>query len=304
MPKITWILSLVFSLSCSYTWACDVCGCSAGGYYLGIMPQQNNNFLGVRYRNSIYDGHGGLVPYGAHDIFQSTELFTRYYLHPRVQLLGFVPFSFNHRMQTDREMKVQGLGDVLFLANYQLWNTARGNNLEGWRHSFFVGGGLKLPTGQFRYAETDATQVNNANFQLGTGSLDYLLSSNYTLRWRGWGLNLEGSVKLNGKNADDYRFGTRISGNGNLFLIRQLSKSLGLMPYAGLYFEKSATDWQRATEVESTGGSLMAANTGLDFYLNNRWSLGLKYQLPLYQNLGGGHLDAKRRFMAQLLILW
>lgn len=304
MKKIFWILSLLLILSTVQVSACDVCGCSAGGYYLGIMPQQNNNFIGLRYRNSIYDGHGGLVPYGAHDIFQSTELFTRYYLHPRVQLLGFVPYSFNHRMQTDREMKVKGLGDVLFLATYQLWNTVRGNNLEGWRHSFFVGGGLKLPTGQFRFSDMDASQVNNANFQLGTGSLDYLLSTNYTLRWKAWGLNLEGSVKINGKNEDDYRFGTRFSGNGNLFLIRQLSKSLAIMPYAGLYAEKSSVDWQQGAEVESTGGPLLASNTGLDIYLNQRWALGLKYQLPVYQNLGGGHLDAKRRFMVQLLMLW
>lgn len=304
MPKITWILSLVLSLIYIDTQACDVCGCAAGGYYLGIMPQQNNNFIGLRYRNSIYDGHGGLVPYGAHDIFQSTELFGRYYLHPRVQLLGFVPFSFNQRIQTDREMKVQGLGDVLFLANYQLWNTMRGNNLESWRHSFFVGGGLKLPTGQFRFSDMDATQVNNANFQLGTGSLDYLLSTNYTLRWKAWGLNLEGSVKINGKNEDDYRFGTRLSGNGNLFLIRQLSKSLAIMPYAGLYAEKSSADWQHGAEVESTGGPLLASNTGLDIYLNQRWALGVKYQLPIYQDLASGHLDAKRRFMVQLLMLW
>lgn len=304
MPKITWILSLVFSLSYTCVLACDVCGCSAGGYYLGIMPQQNNHFIGLRYRNSIYDGHGGLVPYGAHDVFQSIELFTRYYLHPRVQLLGFVPFSFNHRMQTDREMKVKGLGDVLFLANYQLWSTMRGNNLEGWRHSFLLGGGLKLPTGQFRFSDMDATQVNNANFQLGTGSLDYLLSTNYTLRWKAWGLNLEGSVKLNGKNEDDYRFGTRFSGNGNLFLIRQLSEKLGVMPYVGAYVEKSAADWQRGAEVESTGGVLMASNLGLDVYFNQRWTLGVKYQLPMYQDLGGGHLDAKRRFMVQILRLW
>jgi hypothetical protein len=304
MKKIFWTLVLLFNVYICEVSACDVCGCAAGGYYLGIMPQQNNHFIGLRYRNSTYDGHGGLVPYGAHDVFQSTELFTRYYLHPRVQLLGFVPYSFNHRLQTDREVQIQGLGDVLFLTNYQIWNTMRGNNLEGWRHSFFAGAGLKLPTGQFRFSDMDATQVNNANFQLGTGSLDYLLSSNYTLRWKGWGLNLEGSAKINGKNEDDYRFGTRFSGNGNLFLIRQLSESIGLMPYVGLYFEKSAVDRKQGVAVESTGGSLLASNAGIDIYFNQRWALGVKYQLPIYQNLGGGHLDAKRRWMLQLLVLW
>jgi len=302
-PKI-WALCFSLWLSIPLAQACDVCGCSAGGYYLGILPQQNNNFLGLRYRNSVYDGHGGLVTYGAHDVFQSTEIFGRFYLHPRVQLLSFVPFNFNHRMQTDREMWVKGLGDVMVLANYQIWNTANGKNTSGFRHSLFLGGGLKLPTGQFRFSTTDATQVDNANFQLGTGSLDYLLSASYTLRFKTFGLNLEGSSKFNGSNADDYRFGTRLSGNGNFFWIRQLSAKVGLMPHAGIYAEKSGYDHQKNEKIDFTGGTLVAGNLGLDVYLNNRWSLGLKYQIPLYQNLGGGHLEAKRRLMAQVMVLW
>jgi hypothetical protein len=79
---------------------------------------------------------------------------------------------------------------------------------------------------------------------------------------------------------------------------------MGLMPHAGIYAEKSGQDHRKDEKIDFTGGTLVAGNLGLDLFLNNRWSLGLKYQIPLYQNLGGGHLEAKRRLMAQVMVLW
>ena len=32
--------------------ACDVCGCSAGGNYFGILPRFGKHFLGIRYQYS------------------------------------------------------------------------------------------------------------------------------------------------------------------------------------------------------------------------------------------------------------
>ncbi|UII25703.1 hypothetical protein LVD15_20705 [Fulvivirga maritima] len=39
------------------TKACDVCGCSLGSNYMGILPQFNKNFVGLRWSQAKFYAH-------------------------------------------------------------------------------------------------------------------------------------------------------------------------------------------------------------------------------------------------------
>jgi hypothetical protein len=64
--------------------ACDICGCGSGSYYIGLMPQFHKNFVGIRYRYSIFDSHLGHSHHGifaTQETFRTTEIWGRFYPH-------------------------------------------------------------------------------------------------------------------------------------------------------------------------------------------------------------------------------
>ena len=99
---------------------------------------------------------------------------------------------------------LKGLGDIVISANYNLINTYDSAD-HFFKHNLLIGGGLKLPTGEFRAIENGLTV--NQNFQLGTGSLDFLFNFIYTVRRKNLGLNTELSYSRNTTNKDEYKFG-------------------------------------------------------------------------------------------------
>jgi hypothetical protein len=287
--------------------ACDICGCGVGSYYFGVMPQFNKNFAGLRYRSMSFESHLNSRILRTQEYFHTMELWTRFYASPKLQLMAFVPYSFNTQSDVNQVSKrLQGLNDVAVMANYNVLNLYLKNDtlVRKFKHNLWLGGGLKLPTGAYNFEEQDAGQVANANFQLGSGSLDFLLTAFYNVRYLNWGFNQDISYKINTSNSKDYRFGNRISGNSNVFYIQQIQKNLALMPYTGLYYEHSGQDFRSKEQIRETGGYFTAANVGLDVYIAQRVTVGANYQIPLSQNLGNGELRAQERLNVQFSVLF
>ena len=300
-------LTIVFLAIFSTSQACDICGCGVGSYYFGVMPQFNKNFLGLRYRAMHFESHLNSRVLRTKEYFRTTEIWGRFYASPKLQIMTFVPYSFNTQTDVNNFSKnLQGLNDVLLMANYNLLNATIKNDttMRSFRHSLWLGGGVKLPTGRYNFEEQDAGQVANPNFQLGSGSIDFLLSVFYNVRYKNWGFNQDLSYKINTSNSKSYRFGNRISGNSNVFYIHQISKNLALMPYGGFYYELSGKDKRNQAVVAETGGYLMAANVGLDLYALKKLNVGGNYQIPLQQNLGNGEIKAGNRFSLQVSVLF
>ncbi|MCY7351019.1 MAG: hypothetical protein LH606_10160 [Cytophagaceae bacterium] len=174
-------LLLFFALSPLSSLACDICGCGAGSSFLGIMPQTGRSFLGLRYRVKSYDSHLNSQRLQTREVYQSAELWARWYPARRWQILAFLPVNANRQETTDGTHTRKGLGDAILMAHYNLVNTALDTVARKVDHNLLIGGGVKLPTGQFRY-EADGSEVANPNFQLGTGSTDALFNIIYTLR--------------------------------------------------------------------------------------------------------------------------
>ena len=125
MKKI--LIVCFISMFClpSASHACNVCGCGVGTYHYGILPQVGKNFVGMRYRYSSFkstldDSHTHQYSY---ETFRTAELWARFYPIKRVQAFVFVPFNFNERREGPTTKNLEGLGDVIISANYNVINT-------------------------------------------------------------------------------------------------------------------------------------------------------------------------------------
>jgi len=292
-------------LSISPTYACDVCGCGATNYNFGILPQFHKNFVGIRYRYQHFESHpqnkGAFV--NTQEIFQSTELWGRFYMAPRLQVLAIMPYSFNTQSNYAETKRLQGLGDASALVSYNVLDKfTLKDSLTTVKHSLWLGVGVKTATGKYEYNRLDFTQVANANFQLGSGSWDALLNAMYTFRYRNFGVNTNTVYRLTTKNEAQYQFGNRVNASLSAFYVKQF-KAFGLMPNAGVSLDWGQKDTNEGKKVVETGGYAALLTGGLDAYRKN-WSVGINAQVPLKQNLGDGHLMTHERVNVSLTYLF
>jgi len=283
--------------------ACDICGCGNSGSFFGILPQSHMRFAGIRYRVKNYESHLNSSFFRAQENFQTTELWARFYPIKRTQVMVFVPYNWNTQTlyRTETPQQISGLGDVSALVHYNVFNTFWDSTLHKIDQTLMIGGGVKAPTGKFRYVE-DGTEVANANFQLGTGSVDFMLNAIYNVRYNKWGANLDATYKINTQNTNQYRFANRMSGSISVFRTLALS-SLTLMPNAGVYVEHFGYDTKNGNKNTFTGGTLSTANAGLELYYK-KISAGITYQTPLYQQLSDGDLKLKNAFSTHLTFMF
>lgn len=260
--------------------ACDVCGCSSAGNTLGVLPMYHTHFAGLRwqYLSYRYDGYEAL------DQFQQVEAWGRWYPHPRVQLMAAVPYRVLGRQAAANAGQAQGLGDASLHLSYSLIRTPDSSQAR-WHHHLLVGAGVELPTGRFRPPGEGLLPVQ---FQLGSGSTDWLGQLLYQVRRGQWGLHLQASGRWNGTNAADYRFGDQVQGAAYAFYWHRRGRS-SVMPYAGLSGELLARDVSRGIFQAETGGRGLFALAGLEV-TRGRTIAGLQGQLPLRQSYAEGSI--------------
>ncbi len=263
--------------------------------------------MGVRYRQASFDSHlGGTGNYSdlfrTQERFYATEIWARYYPTPKLQLLAFLPYQWNFQDERGNTKSLHGMADASLIAQYEILNTTTDTISQIFEHNFLIGGGIKLPTGKSNFDEEDVLQVANPNFQLGTGSTDFLLTTQYTLRYRNVGFTADASYKINTKNNENYRFGNRFSSNATLFYVKQIGK-FGFMPTLGTYYEYNQKDQRENTIVFDTGGNLLNAVFGTQIY-TGRFMVGINYQKPISQNLANKKIKSRDRFMIQTAFLF
>jgi len=300
MRYIVLIFSFLISIP---SWSCDICGCGVGNIYTGIMPQFQQNFAGIRYRNIAFRSHlKSSKIFQTDEYFHTTEIWARYYPIPKLQLLTFLPYQYNMQIEKgkDKRNTLQGFGDMSILASYNLINTSDG--MQRAKQNWWVGLGIKLPTGKYTYSPNSNIEVANANFQLGSGSTDFLANTLYTLRFNKWGMTTDMSYKINTANSNQYQFGNRFSNNVALFYIAKY-KGIGFMPYLGNYYEYSASDSKNDEIVKVTGGFLSAVSVGCEFYYK-KLIVGGNLQTPYQQYLAEENIKAENRYTAHISFLF
>ena len=131
-------------------------------------------------------------------------------------------------------------------------------------HKFQLGGGIKVPSGKYNSANNGTL---NPSFQLGTGSWDYLLVSEYVLKKDKFGLNTVLSYTFKTENQKHYQFGDQFNYGSTLFYLLDLNK-IKIAPQAGISGEVYNSNQQFKQEVSDTKGEIVFGKFGLEIGKN------------------------------------
>lgn len=285
--------------------ACDVCGCTAGGNLMGILPQFHRNFAGLRYsERSFTTVHPPLFSYDTYrekseEKYQTIDIWGRFYPTQKIQILGFVPINHFSQRKDNSFREVNGAGDVQLLANYVVFDNSDSLEIPV-KQVFLLGGGIKLPTGQSDMKQNGVLlpQV----IQLGSGSWDWNANAIYTIRVKKMGLNLDAMYKINGTNSRNYHFGNRFTASARLFYWARW-KGITFLPQVGLFADAAKPDRAAAINPGESGGFSLLGTMGTDIYLR-RLVLSGTIQPALQQNIGLNYTKVHNRFMVSAVYLF
>jgi hypothetical protein len=295
MKKVLFTLIAFLVFSCAE--ACEICGCGVGNYYIGILPQFNHRFFGLRYHfNSFHTRLNDYPTQFSDDFYQTIELWGGLNLGKRWQLLVLVPYNINHQVSDEGRKNLQGLGDIVLLANYKLLDLISANKRVS--QQLWLGAGIKLPTGKFEIPTSNPDVAAIANSQIGSGTTDIMLNSMYNIRiWR-LGINSSASYKINSTNKQDYKFGNKTSASSFVYYVSAIG-NVAISPNLGLIYEHSEPSQLRSNKVNLTGGYLLQGSIGTEISLG-KIATGFNVQLPIRQNFASNQTKQNVKGMVHI----
>ncbi|WP_298391234.1 hypothetical protein [Hydrotalea sp.] len=282
---IATIILLIITLS---SFACAICGCGGSNFYLGLMPHFRTKFIGIRYEYSNYNTVLTNNPTQfSHNYYNSVQVWGGFNVAKRWQLLYIVPVHFNKQIDDDGFTSKNGLGDASIMANYLLFHkTKTYEHNAGIEQQLWVGGGFKLPTGKMDVNLKDPNiTVADVNAQLGTGSVDFILTTMYNLRIGNWGINTILTYKANTAKSE-YQFGNKFTGSAIGYYNIAL-KHINLMPNAGMMYENTAANTLSKISVAATGGYVTNAMAGVEVGIK-KMNIGITGMAPVSQYYAAG----------------
>jgi len=279
---------------------------------MGLEPNFARNQFGLRYYTFKFSSpshtetgtttsaadHTGIqnqIAHAGHGATESTEyynnieLYGRIYLSPTMRIIFGIPFSMNEI----NSKKINGMGDLRVIGQYNLYNTDMTGKTNFWQR-IFLGGGLKFPTGI--YNKQLVYGVTEPHFQPGTGSFDFLFTGLYIAKLEKVGIGWRNDIvyTLNTTNNNNYKFANRFN-FASTFSYDIITETLNLLPKAGVYLETANADQYNGENAEGSGGTVVMGTMGLDVTYN-MFSLDFDFQLPISQSFIGEQAYNDYRF--------
>ena len=275
---------------------CDACGCSASGGSMGFGSMLNNNFVGLRYMKQSYTSRDGIFANSPwiDENFNTIQAWARVPVTDKIQISALVPYHFNERQLTAGTENIEGLGDITVMALYTVFETKKDSTF--FTHKINLGGGVKLPTGKFKEANNLGSV--NQSFQLGTGSWDFPVVSEYVIKHKNLGLNTTLNYIFKTENSKNYQYGDQFNYAGTFFYLFDL-KSVQIVPQAGLAGEVYQTNQQHGLDLPNTAGDILFSKFGIEAG-KDKFSVGINAMLPINQNLSSGNMEANYRWSINL----
>jgi hypothetical protein len=275
---------------------CDACGCSANGGSMGFSSMLNTNFIGLRYIQQSYTTKEGIFNNSPwiDENFSTVQVWSRIPVTERIQLNALLPYHNNTRKLPTGNEATSGIGDLTVMGMYNLIQPKM-DSLSNYSHNLQIGGGVKAPTGKYNAANNGTL---NPSFQLGTGSWDYLLVTEYILKRNQLGLNTSLSYTFKTENQKQYQFGNQLNYGSTLFYLLDLD-TIKLVPQAGIAGEIYESNKQVKQDVIGTKGDIFFGKFGIEAG-KDKFSIGLNAMLPINQNLTDGNVKANYRWSINL----
>ncbi len=287
--------------------ACELCGCSASSQYLGILPEFYKQFIGVQYQYTSFTAKQPSLMdpsdnESAYEFNSTYQVWGRYYIGNKVQLFGFLPYHMNTGADGGTAIKTNGIGDASVLGNIVVFR--RDADTAVWKQTLLAGGGVKLPTGKYT-GVTTLDEQGLPNVQAGTGSWDFIVNANYTIRYQKVGLNADASYTMTTANKVDYKYGNRLN-TGLLAFYWWQKNNVSLLPQAGVRYEYTLHDYDNYEHKwlnESSGGNIVFATAGVQAYIK-RYGAKVMYSIPVSQHYANGDVTVQPRLETSLFFLF
>lgn len=263
---------------------------------LSVMAGFDYNYLGTAYdaRNEIED------PLNRTATVSYYTLQMEYGLSEKVSVLGIINYTFRERNVTysspvdnttqDVTFNGQGFGDLVIIGKYEI---VQGNFFSPF--TMALGGGVKLPTGDFR-RENNGSRLA-IDLQPGTGAIDGLFWSYASNNFQSINLSLYGNLlyRYAGTNLEGYKIGDEI-----LFLIGANYRFTDYLSFTLQVRSRFAnSDFADGRNLPSTGGTSYDLYPFLN-YLEGKFSLRIYTQIPLYRNTRGIQLTVSQVLGVQM----
>ncbi len=296
MFKKSFFILLFLSLG-QQSIACDLCGCGPAGQFFGMLPILEGRYASLRYQQQFFehpktalntlDGEALQA-----DVMQSMELWMRWQLDARWQIIAQLPYRQHQRLSASGSVvDISGPGDFQLTAFYKLWQR---NDSSRWQQAVSAGAQLILPTGPYQQRDTQRRLLPEL-FQLGTGAWGMQMQAFYTLSRNGRGMQLESRLRAHQANELDYQRGPAWGNSLQLFVNRQ-GKRLRYMHYVGATADQVWADKSYGQPQSSTGGTLWGLSAGTDLY-TAKSAVHFLIQLPVYQVIATGQPINRYRLM-------
>lgn len=274
---------------------CDACGCSASGGSMGFASMLNTNFIGIRYFNQSYKSTDGLYsnsPWYAEN-FNTIQVWARFPVVKNFQVSALLPYHFHNRETASGKQSISGIGDATVLGMYKIYQTHKDSTVLV--HTLQLGGGVKIPFGKFDQANNGSV---NPSYQVGTGSWDFLLATEYVVKRKQFGLNTMLNYVIKTENEKQYRFGNQFNYATTFFYLYEKDK-YSIAPQLGFAGEVYEDNYQLGQKVRNTVGDIFMGKLGFEIG-KDKFSLGANVMLPIQQNLTGGNVEANYRWSLNL----
>lgn len=299
-------MGLLISVS---SWSCDICN-----DFTGINPGDLKQSIGLTFRSrnlygkfneetqSYTSRHSSHLnsTYETEEQYQVYDTRFRYYLNNKNLFQVSLPVVRNSRIENDSTTcRVTGLADFSILFFYQLYEkeTKKGNQTRIQR--FWGGAGLKLPSGmrKLRYQ----SQFVDLDMQGSSGSLDFLIASNYQAKIGKTGINQINTFKLNTSGSENYQYGNSLNSNLLVFYQIPLKKIVTFTPTSGLFLETAGNDRQNREMVAKTRNTVLFYSLGMNIF-TERLNLEMHWQPVVYRSKESQQLPVVNRWVIGLQI--